>query len=117
MDLTMASLLPSLGTSWVSTTSSAALFGILLHQAIRNLEVDSRGWEMSFTYLGALVLIFAGLVVTSSLSIILALLHTWLAGSAFLLGLYGSILVYRALFHRLCRFPGPFPARLSNLYQ
>jgi hypothetical protein len=27
-----------------------------------------------------------------------------------------SILTYRAFFHRLSRFPGPFRARLSNLY-
>jgi hypothetical protein len=33
-----------------------------------------------------------------------------------LLGVYGSMLIYRALFHRLVQFPGPFLARLSNLY-
>lgn len=32
------------------------------------------------------------------------------------LGLYASMLIYRAYFHRLCRFPGPFLARLSNFY-
>ena len=31
-------------------------------------------------------------------------------------GVYGSMLVYRAVFHRLGRFPGPFAARLSNLW-
>lgn len=31
-------------------------------------------------------------------------------------GIFTSILVYRALFHRLSRFPGPFFARLSNFY-
>lgn len=31
-------------------------------------------------------------------------------------GIYSSILVYRAAFHRLNRFPGPFLARLSNAY-
>lgn len=31
-------------------------------------------------------------------------------------GIYASILTYRLLFHRLNRFPGPFPARLSNLW-
>ncbi|CAK7204871.1 hypothetical protein SEUCBS139899_007633 [Sporothrix eucalyptigena] len=33
-----------------------------------------------------------------------------------LAGIYGSMLVYRAAFHRLSRFPGPFGARLSNLW-
>ncbi|KND90425.1 Tryprostatin B 6-hydroxylase [Tolypocladium ophioglossoides CBS 100239] len=31
-------------------------------------------------------------------------------------GIFSSVLVYRAAFHRLNRFPGPFLARLSNLY-
>ncbi|KAM3435688.1 hypothetical protein MY4824_004704 [Beauveria thailandica] len=31
-------------------------------------------------------------------------------------GLITSMLVYRALFHVLCRYPGPFMARLSNFY-
>ncbi|KAF7558005.1 hypothetical protein G7Z17_g333 [Cylindrodendrum hubeiense] len=31
-------------------------------------------------------------------------------------GIYSSIIVYRGAFHRLNRFPGPFAARISNLY-
>ncbi len=30
-------------------------------------------------------------------------------------GLFTSMLVYRAFFHALCKFPGPFAARLSHL--
>ncbi|CAK7234643.1 hypothetical protein SCUCBS95973_009004 [Sporothrix curviconia] len=37
-------------------------------------------------------------------------------GSSLLAGMYASMLVYRAAFHRLGRFPGPFAARLSNLW-
>ncbi|KAJ5180127.1 cytochrome P450 oxidoreductase [Penicillium capsulatum] len=33
-----------------------------------------------------------------------------------ILGVYGSMLFYRGALHRLRRFPGPFCARLSNLY-
>lgn len=34
-----------------------------------------------------------------------------------LVGMYASMLAYRATrFHRLRRFPGPLPARLSNFY-
>ncbi|KAI1124607.1 putative cytochrome P450 oxidoreductase, partial [Nemania abortiva] len=32
------------------------------------------------------------------------------------LGLYGSMLVYRAFLHRLRKYPGPFLARLTNFY-
>lgn len=31
-------------------------------------------------------------------------------------GIYVSMLMYRAFFHRLAEFPGPFLARLSNFY-
>ena len=34
----------------------------------------------------------------------------------YLLGLYGSLLAYRLLFHPLNKFPGPIGARISNLY-
>lgn len=40
---------------------------------------------------------------------------SWLV-LAFLAGLGGSVMVYRAAVHPLGRFPGPFGARLSNLY-
>ena len=33
-----------------------------------------------------------------------------------LVGVFASLLVYRAAFHRLNRFPGPFAARLSALH-
>ncbi|GAB1315434.1 hypothetical protein MFIFM68171_05644 [Madurella fahalii] len=37
-------------------------------------------------------------------------------GGCHALGLYGSMLLYRAFFHRLSKYPGPFLARLSNFY-
>lgn len=33
-----------------------------------------------------------------------------------ILGVYASLLCYRAFWHRLCGYPGPFLARLSNFY-
>jgi hypothetical protein len=33
-----------------------------------------------------------------------------------ILGIYGAMIIYRAFFHRLSSFPGPFLARLSNFY-
>jgi hypothetical protein len=33
-----------------------------------------------------------------------------------IIGIYLSMLCYRAFWHRLCSFPGPFLARLSNFY-
>ncbi|KAK9771404.1 hypothetical protein SCAR479_11883 [Seiridium cardinale] len=37
-------------------------------------------------------------------------------GLSLILGIWSSMLIYRAVFHPLNRFPGPFWARLSNLY-
>jgi hypothetical protein len=102
---------------WVSTAAYSSLLGVSFHQVVRYIEVDSHGWEVVFTYLGGLTLLFVGFVQATRLSIFGAVLHTCLASSSFLIALYGSILVYRAFFHRLRGFPGPFTARLSNLYQ
>ncbi|KAF2134736.1 cytochrome P450 [Dothidotthia symphoricarpi CBS 119687] len=112
----MSYLSAALDSSWQSTAGFSALLGLLLHQTIRHLEIDNRGWELVFTYLGVLASLFVNYVTFSSLGVTSALLRTWLAGSAFLLGLYSSMLVYRAFFHQLRRFPGPFAARLSNAY-
>jgi hypothetical protein len=40
---------------------------------------------------------------------------TWIVGSL-ICGIFTSMLVYRAAFHRLNNFPGPYAARLSNFY-
>ncbi len=36
--------------------------------------------------------------------------------SSYLAGLFASMSIYRVFFHRLSRFPGPFPAKVSKLY-
>ena len=40
----------------------------------------------------------------------------WQAITIFLAGLYTSLLTYRAFFHPLNKFPGPFGARISDLW-
>ncbi|KAJ2973892.1 hypothetical protein NQ176_g6345 [Zarea fungicola] len=59
-----------------------------------------------------LLLLFSG----TSESFLDASLSALLLSLTFAAGVWGSILVYRAFFHRLTRFPGPFAARLSNIY-
>lgn len=113
----MASLAAILTSSWESLVASAMLLGILCHQTIRGFEVDSRGWEMVLTFLSVVSGILAGYILSADYGLADAILRAWSAGLAFLMGLFGSMLVYRAFFHRLGRFPGPFAARLSNLYQ
>jgi hypothetical protein len=40
---------------------------------------------------------------------------TWIV-SSIIVGIFTSMLVYRAAFHQLNGFPGPFAARLTNFY-
>lgn len=53
---------------------------------------------------------------TPDASVVASFQHASLWTASAIAGLYTSILVYRAFFHRLRRFPGPFAARLSTLY-
>ncbi|KAK7966263.1 cytochrome P450 [Apiospora aurea] len=101
-----------------SASGAAVLLGILCHQAVlRPYEVDSRGWEMLLAYLAVNGGLVAGFVMASTCGLRDAILLACRSGAVFLAGLYGSMLVYRAFFHRIGHFPGPFAARLSNLYQ
>lgn len=92
--------------------------GIFLH-----LTLFRRGeWDAySFTVLqaAAAILLVAGLFVHEAFPETTPLgsaqhVTTWAVAAV--AGLFSSILVYRAFFHRLGHFPGPFPARLSTLY-
>lgn len=50
------------------------------------------------------------------LPILLALQQTAIFYSTYLTGLYSSLFFYRAFFHRLNSFPGPFGAKISKLW-
>ncbi|RYP03734.1 hypothetical protein DL765_010404 [Monosporascus sp. GIB2] len=111
-------------TSWEGR-GAAFLCGIVLH-----LAVFRRGeWDLqAANIVASAILVYVALTVSvlvcgfpcddvtpsslrSASSAAGALLLSALAG------LYGSMLVYRVAFHRLRHFPGPFAARLSNVYQ
>lgn len=40
----------------------------------------------------------------------------WALCGSYLAGLFTSMSIYRVFFHRLSRFPGPFPAKISKMY-
>lgn len=107
----------ALQSSWQGAAGASALAGIMSHHLVfQRYEVDSAGWQIVFTYVSSLTLIFVCYAYITGYGILGALLRTLLIANAYNFSLTASILVYRAFFHRLRRFPGPFQARLSRFY-
>jgi hypothetical protein len=106
----------ALGSSLLATAVVSFLGGIATHVVIRPHEIDSKVWAIFFSYFAVLAHLLLGYVLLCGFSVGKALLKTIIVSNAFNLGLVGSILTYRAFFHRLHRFPGPFPAKLSRFY-
>lgn len=95
--------------------SLAVVAGISLHLLVfRHGEWDTSSPSVAVCHLLLLSIGSAGAhygIIQSCSPLLI-----WNIGGYYLLGLYSSMLVYRGLFHRLCQFPGPFLARLSNFY-
>ncbi|KAL5339787.1 cytochrome p450 monooxygenase [Aspergillus crustosus] len=116
----MDNIAPLLESSIWNTSTSAFVSGIILHQTIfRHGEWHRYAREIIVAYVTATAaLIFLPAYferalhispLTPSLALRLILSH--------LAGLYSSITLYRAFFHPLHNFPGPFPARLATFYK
>lgn len=106
-----------LSAGYASSGFSAALLGALAHiTIIRNLFVEEHLTEIFTTYAISIVglgVAYSVIVGLSLLEIILRL--TW-AATAFNLGLFLSIGIYRASFHPLRQFPGPFLSKITRFY-
>jgi hypothetical protein len=106
---------PSLDS--VESLAILCLFGVFAHVfALRKGEWDM--WTMRFicawiTYEAVTPCALNQLRPMAYFNAIF-LANKWMF--SFLLGMTSSILIYRGFFHRLNRFPGPFVARLSNVY-
>ncbi|OAG39457.1 hypothetical protein AYO21_06285 [Fonsecaea monophora] len=75
--------------------------------------------RQAFQYFVAFVtfpIIATGAQLTFGVPVVLALQQTAILYTTYLTGLYSSLFLYRAFFHRLRSFPGPFGARLSKLW-
>ncbi|KAI1071950.1 hypothetical protein LB507_005199 [Fusarium sp. FIESC RH6] len=97
----------------------AGLFGlgVMSHVfALRKGEWDL--WTMKFIYARITyeAVVPCALVQFRPMAYIDAIFTANMLLSAFISGMTISILTYRAFFHRLNRFPGPFIARLTNVY-
>jgi hypothetical protein len=102
----------------VSNLVTAVLSGVALHIFVFNRgEWDIGAPKIPVSLFGVQILLYLFLLFSDPQSSILtALWATTKLSSVVLAGVAASILVYRAFFHRLCRFPGPFGARLSMAY-
>ncbi|KAL3465446.1 cytochrome P450 [Aspergillus heterothallicus] len=112
----MAAIQQSLTPTILAT---ASLTGVALHHCFfKHVEVDKRPLSTAASFIVAYFLIARALPRISSeyegfvWSHIVASL-TWLS---LVFSLWTSILVYRAFFHPLKNFPGPFGARLTKFW-
>ncbi|KAF2769213.1 putative P450 monooxygenase [Teratosphaeria nubilosa] len=79
-------------------------------------ECHMHGFRYLFIFMVASVGIGFTLINGHHYSLVRAAAATFLIGSSFLVGALGSTLIYRIFINPLNKFPGPWPARLSNLY-
>lgn len=104
-------------TATILATASAT--GIALHLFFfKHVEVDKRPVSTAAAFLAAYPLIFLILPEISDEydGVFWRLFVSSLTWWCLVISLFSSILLYRAFFHPLKRFPGPFNARLSKFW-
>lgn len=91
------------------------VLGIAFHQCIRTSEIDNRIKSLLALYTGVWLILCTSYIYVFSLGVLYAIGSAIFAACSFNVGLTISILVYRAFFHSLGNFPGPWGAKLSRL--
>lgn len=97
---------------------SAAAVGTLLHQFFRTVEADRYPLSILGSVIASHWAVAYGLRSTSEqyASFWASQRLAFLIVSAAVVSLWANILIYRAFFHPLNRFPGPFGAKLTKLW-
>ena len=113
MDLTFKNM----AQATISQTAGAGvLLGILCHLSIIKIEFEL----VMYHLMALLTLSFFGLIYTfvnsGSCSLLEAFAKTSLFFTAFNIGIFASIGIYRLFFHRIRHFPGPIGMKLSRFY-
>lgn len=95
---------------------SAAALGVALHTVARNFEIDMHILPLAglFSVL-EVVYFYIGIKVPGA-KVYDVIFSASSQTACLTLGFFASMLLYRGLFHRLRRFPGPVAARLSKFY-
>lgn len=92
------------------------LAGVAVHLSVRPFEIDRHTPKFILAYLVSFTALVAHLRSYGGLGLAGSIVETATVAAGFNTGLFGSILVYRAFFHRLHRFPGPLLAKLTRFY-
>lgn len=101
----------------LSPPTGAFLLGIILHTTLlRHGEWDIYTTKLLLTSILIYALLYYGVSRFLGETPWQAFKVTSFIWSMGVAGIYSSMLVYRGVLHRLGKFPGPFVARLSNLY-
>lgn len=105
----------ALRSSLPTTACVSALAGVVSHHLVfRRYEFDSLGWQLVWAFLGSCLALCAAY--SHVFGITDSIIRVVVVATAYNTAVTTSILIYRAFFHRLRRFPGPFAARLSAFY-
>lgn len=95
---------------------TALLAGVATHLSVRPFEIDRYTFSIisagliSFVSLFAILHHYDGYTISESLSKSIVITMQFIAG------FFASTFIYRAFFHSLHRFPGPFPAKVTRFY-
>lgn len=100
----------------LQVASVGAVLGIISHLAY---FIHGEHHRQAFRYFIAFLtfpVIATATQVIFGLSVASAIRQTAVFYATYLTGIYSSLFVYRAFFHRLHSFPGPFGAKTSKLW-
>jgi hypothetical protein len=96
---------------------TAAFSGVLAHQTLfKRFEVDTHPVIIAVSFLGAPSIVGYVLKNYTVRHAPASQSTAYLLVGAFILSLWMSMFLYRAFFHPLAKFPGPFPAKISKLW-
>ena len=110
----MASYEDSSGVLFLLGASIVVGYG--LHELMKRVEVDRRPLSIVGVAIGSTFTLTCGLSFLQELPFGAAFRLAWLVISCSVVSFIANMLLYRAFFHPLNRFPGPFGAKLSKFW-
>lgn len=90
--------------------------GVATQLLVRPFEIDRYLYHIIFASIASFAILFANFHHYSNHSISESLFGAAAIALSFTGGFFASTFMYRAFFHRLHRFPGPFLAKISRFY-